>query len=332
MINKKKYYIIIAGTLILTASLGTFARFHKINFNQNLSTSAGVVKSNKASIDTNIAKNEKSGVEQQTKDTKKVDVINYRVKKGDTIETISNFYGVNSTTVAVSNGISADTSLTEGQVLRFPNTNGILYKVNSDETLWDISMAYKIDIDELVKINSLDAPDKLKLNQEIIIPRAEKILAIKNNSNEKLVAKADDTKNSLSRGGSVSTVIKAFSSKIMWPLQGSISSGFGTRDGRMHTGIDIAAPYGSSIRAASDGKVIFNGWQDGYGKLVIIQHKNGLQTYYAHNSEILVNVGQTVSAGQVIAKVGTTGRTTGPHVHFEVRKNDNPDNPLKYLK
>jgi len=120
-----------------------------------------------------------------------------------------------------------------------------------------------------------------------------------------------------------------------WPLRGWITSRFGWRKVRgtkdFHTGIDIATFYGAPIKAAADGTVDFVGWKPGYGKLVIINHGRGIQTYYGHNSENLVHTGQFVKKGEVIARVGSTGHATGPHLHYEIRVNGNPVNPFKYL-
>ncbi len=115
------------------------------------------------------------------------------------------------------------------------------------------------------------------------------------------------------------------------PNRGGISSRFGSRWGGTHTGIDIAAPRGTPNKAADGGVVIFAGWSGNYGKLVIIDHENGFTTYYAHNDTITVKKGQRVAKGDVIGTVGSTGRATGSHLHFEVRKNGVPVDPLKYL-
>lgn len=126
-------------------------------------------------------------------------------------------------------------------------------------------------------------------------------------------------------------VFVASNSNFLVPVTGVLTSRFGQRWGRQHTGIDIAAPVGTPIRAMEDGKVIFAGWRGGYGKLVIIDHGNGLTSYYGHASSLLVSEGETVKKGQKIALVGTTGRVTGPHLHFEIRVNDVPINPMKYF-
>jgi murein DD-endopeptidase MepM/ murein hydrolase activator NlpD len=122
------------------------------------------------------------------------------------------------------------------------------------------------------------------------------------------------------------------SRKLIKPVNGRITSNFGLRfGGRRHMGIDIAARSGKHIISAADGTVRFSGWRSGYGRTVIIQHAQGLKTLYAHNSRNLVSKGDKVRQGQVIALVGSTGRSTGPHLHFEVRSGSVPQNPLNYF-
>lgn len=124
-----------------------------------------------------------------------------------------------------------------------------------------------------------------------------------------------------------------------WPVPGysRVSSPFGYRIHpilgvkKLHTGIDIPAPTGTSAVAVESGTVIFSGTQGSYGKTVMIRHNNGQVSLYAHNSELLVKVGDTVKKGQVVTKIGSTGRSTGPHLHFEIRVNGTPKNPLNYL-
>lgn len=125
--------------------------------------------------------------------------------------------------------------------------------------------------------------------------------------------------------------------ELIPPSDGEITSGFGWREHpilghlRFHAGIDFAAGYGSTIRAADSGRVIFAGWYGGYGYTVIIDHGEGVATLYAHTSKLYVNEGQSVQLGDAIATVGSTGLSTGPHLHFEVRKNGEPVDPLSYL-
>ena len=118
---------------------------------------------------------------------------------------------------------------------------------------------------------------------------------------------------------------------LIWPCDGVVVSGFGMRWGRMHEGIDIGCAYGTPNRAAASGTVIYAGWLGGYGNLVVVDHGTGLSTAYAHASSILVSIGQSVSQGQTVSLVGSTGHSTGPHLHFEVRVNGVAVDPLPYL-
>jgi murein DD-endopeptidase MepM/ murein hydrolase activator NlpD len=123
----------------------------------------------------------------------------------------------------------------------------------------------------------------------------------------------------------------------MWPVEGTVHSAFGVRtdpfsgEGAFHTGIDVAAPRGTPVMCTADGVIATQGWSGGYGNLLIVDHGNGLETYYAHLSQFLVVPGQEVRRGQVIALSGGTGRSTGPHVHYEVRVHGTPVNPYSFL-
>ncbi len=123
----------------------------------------------------------------------------------------------------------------------------------------------------------------------------------------------------------------------LWPVMGSVRSPFGSRmdpfsgEGAFHTGIDISAPMGSDVHATADGTVLSAGWSGNYGRLVRIDHGNGIETYYGHLSQFLVVPGQEIRKNEVIALSGSSGRATGPHVHYEVRVAGTPVNPIKYL-
>jgi murein DD-endopeptidase MepM/ murein hydrolase activator NlpD len=121
------------------------------------------------------------------------------------------------------------------------------------------------------------------------------------------------------------------SAGLIWPVQGPVTSPFGWRWGRMHEGIDIGVPYGTPIHAAASGTIIYCGWESGYGNLTVIDHGGSLATAYGHQSSIAVSCGQQVTQGQVIGYVGSTGHSTGPHLHFEVRVNGAPVDPMGYL-
>ena len=124
----------------------------------------------------------------------------------------------------------------------------------------------------------------------------------------------------------------------LWPVHARISSPFGVRFHPIfrryfrHEGVDLAVEYGTKIRAAADGRVSFAGWAEGYGLLIRLDHDYGFETRYGHNSRLLVHAGETVKKGQVICLSGNTGESTGPHLHYEVRMNNKPVNPVSFLK
>jgi murein DD-endopeptidase MepM/ murein hydrolase activator NlpD len=131
------------------------------------------------------------------------------------------------------------------------------------------------------------------------------------------------------QGQSSSTVPS--SAGLIWPVSGPVTSPFGWRWGRMHEGIDIGVSYGTPIHAAASGTVIYCGWESGYGNLTVLDHGGNLATAYGHQSSIAVSCGQLVNQGDVIGNVGSTGHSTGPHLHFEVRVNGSPVDPMGYL-
>ena len=153
-----------------------------------------------------------------------------------------------------------------------------------------------------------------------------------------VVAKVPTTTRYSSRGSSKISTSRALNYtkvklgiSLVKPVSGVLTSRYGYRWGRTHTGIDIGAPYGTNIKAAAAGTVTFSGWKGALGNLVVISHGNGIQTYYGHCSKLLVSAGQTVSAGQAICKVGSTGHSTGNHLHFEIRINGSSINPQSYI-
>lgn len=132
--------------------------------------------------------------------------------------------------------------------------------------------------------------------------------------------------------GNYKPIILQQSAYMNSPSRGSISSSFGMRWGKMHKGIDIAANLGTTINSVLDGTVSYAAWQEGYGNVIKINHGQGLETTYAHCSKIVVKKDEVVKLGEKIGEVGSTGNSTGPHLHFEVRENGEPKNPQKYIK
>lgn len=192
-------------------------------------------------------------------------------------------------------------------------------------------------ISELKKKESRNSKDLTIIEKyEIELPEiSTQSEAVAKLYEKKVVVQTTTTyKNTQSSGFSTSrstTSVKNLGISFIKPVSGVLTSRFGSRWGRTHTGVDIGASTGTTIKAANGGTVIFSGWKGSLGKLVVISHGNGIQTYYGHCSSLLVSAGETVSAGQAIAKVGSTGRSTGPHLHFEIRVNGSAINPQSYI-
>ena len=230
----------------------------------------------------------------------------YVVRHGDTLGDIARRYGVGAEKLARMNHLRDYNHIFQGQALMLPGTV-LNYRVRSGDTLGGIARRFGVSYAELVELNNLDNPDHVREGRQLVIPAGQ--------------------------GGGSLTVSRALPvGKLLWPVQGWISSPYGIRDGVMHEGIDIAADHGQVVRAAREGRVAFAGPRGTYGQTVIINHGDGLRTLYAHNSRLLVQEGQRVLAGQPVARVGSTGRSTGPHLHLEVLMNGVPFDPLLCLK
>ncbi len=231
----------------------------------------------------------------------------HQVKSGESLWDISRMYGINIETIIGANQhIKNIEKLKVGQELKILCEKGIIHRVSSYETLSDISRIYGIGVTEIKRYNSLKSSN-LKVGQTLIIPGASPL---------KLEFRS------------------GFSEDFIWPLSSykRISSPFGKRGSGMHNGVDLAVATGNLVKAAKSGKVIFAGYASGYGYAVYIKHDDKTTTRYGHNSKLLVKTNGFVYQGETIALSGNTGTSTGPHVHFEIRINDKPQDPLKYLK
>ena len=189
---------------------------------------------------------------------------------------------------------------------------GVYHKVAKGETLWRISRNYGVELESIVEANGLSDAAEINAGQVIVIP-----------------VKAARTHGEAPR----QTPIRSVHEEFAWPVKGRIVAKFGERKGLTpNKGIDIGAKEGSDVVASRSGRVIFCEEKvKGFGKTVIIDHGDGMQTVYSHNSEILVKTGQDVIKSQSIAKVGSGGRGSAAYLHFEIRKKHKPQNPVHYL-
>ena len=238
---------------------------------------------------------------------------NYTVKAGDSISTISRKFGLSniSTLIAV-NDISNVRTLRSGQKLRIPSTDGLIYKVQAGDSLNSLSVKYHVSVEEILDANDLSS-ETLSKGAELFIPGAKM---------------------------EMSQLRKAMGELFVYPIVASwrLTSRFGPRKDPFtgvasnHTGIDMACPTGTPIRAAMSGKVAYVGWSNIFGNYVIINHGNGYQTLYGHMAQTLAKKGQNVDHSTKIGLVGSTGYSTGPHLHFTVYKNGNLVDPMTLLK
>lgn len=234
----------------------------------------------------------------------------HKVQAGESLWSIARQYNMDVYTLARINGIQDISKISQGMELRLTDlqantvASATVHKVQAGETLWSIARKYNVEYKKLVDFNGITDPNRISVGMEVKIPGT----------------------------GSNFTASLGQYVRFVWPAKGRITSPFGARWGKMHEGIDIGLSIGSSVVAAASGKVVTSGIMNGYGLVVFIEHADGYRTVYGHNSKLLVSVGDEVQQGQLIALSGNTGRSTGPHLHFEVQKNGQPVDPMKFLQ
>jgi murein DD-endopeptidase MepM/ murein hydrolase activator NlpD len=212
------------------------------------------------------------------------------------------------------------------------------HSVRSGESISRIAVRYRVSRAALIDANQLVNPHALRSGQRLSVPGCQP--AVQSTAGETPGTEPDRDGILIKRVGPrrilTSLVLGApdFQDEritLVWPVEGPVISTFGQRSRGWHAGIDITAEMGSQIYAAAPGTVVYSGWIRAYGQVVKIQHSNSFITIYAHNQKNLVEVGEDVEAGQLIATVGRSGHATGPHVHFEVRRDGKAYNPLHLL-
>ena len=232
----------------------------------------------------------------------------YTVREGDALSQIAEMYGVTTNTILWANDIKKASNIQPGDTLVILPIVGVRHEVKDGETLASIVKKYDADLDEVLDYNNLASADDLTVGTELMIPGGSV------HTTTKVAARPAPTKSS----GAVNS-----GSYFSHPVPGAIK----TQGIHGYNGVDLAAAYGTPIRAAASGEVIVSkssGWNGGYGQYIVIKHNNGMQTLYAHLSRNDVSVGDWVQQGEVIAAMGSTGRSTGTHLHFEVRGGTNP--------
>jgi LysM repeat protein len=229
----------------------------------------------------------------------------YTVREGDTLSHIAEMYGVTANTILWANDLPRATAIQAGQTLVILPVAGVQHVVKKGDTLAALAKKYDGDLEEIMAYNQITSNTELVIGETIVIPGG--VISIPST-----VATPTKIAGSSSSGG--------------W-LTHPIPGGIKTQGIHGYNAVDFGASLGTAIRAAGAGEVIVSrssGWNGGYGQYIVIRHKNGAQTLYAHLSRNDVGVGTYVSQGQVIGASGNTGRSTGPHLHFEVRGAGNP--------
>jgi lipoprotein NlpD len=220
-----------------------------------------------------------------------------------------------------------------------PELITVRHRVAPGETAFRIARSYGISVEDLAAANGIKDPRSIAVGQELLIPTVEPEQEPSEPHLEWDLAPAPGPPrpNAPSRpassrpGGAASRPEPATKGMLDWPLRGVLYGRFGKKGKEPHDGIDLAAPAGTPVKTAQEGTVLYAGEQRGYGLIVIVQHPTGLITLYAHNRDLRVKTGQGVRRSQVIATVGESGRTSGPHLHFEVRVDGKPVDPGDYL-
>lgn len=234
----------------------------------------------------------------------------YVVHKGDTLSSISKMFGVSANTIVWANDLKSNT-LKSGQELVILPISGVRHVVKSGDTLASIAKKYKTDLAEILSYNDLSASAKLKIGDEVIVPDGEIVVSVFSSG-------------SSSTGSSVGASYPTYAGYYMRPVTG----GRKTQGIHGQNGVDLGGlSTGSPVMASAQGTVIISkagGWNGGYGSYIVVSHPNGTQTLYSHLSRVSVSTGQRVEQGQTIGTLGNTGKSTGPHLHFEIRGAKNP--------
>lgn len=252
------------------------------------------------------------------------EIIEYKVENGDTLSSIAVKFGISSDTIRWANDLTED-MIKPGQVLKILPVTGVSYMVKSGDTLESVAKKNSAEAQPILDFPFNDVPDdfSLKVGQLLIIPDGSP-------PEVKLPPKPKPQPQYLAQGPASPAFSAPGGGQFIWPTNGILTQYFSW----YHPGIDIANRSAPGVAASDGGTVVIAGWPDssGYGNRVVIDHGNGYTSLYAHLSNIYVSAGQTISRGQLIGQMGSTGRSTGTHTHLEIRYKGIALNPLAILK
>lgn len=252
-------------------------------------------------------------------------IIEYTVQAGETISSIAQDFGLNVNTILWENNLTARSLIKPGTKITILPENGVMHTVAKNENITKIASKYGALIESIVNSNDIDVDETLKVGQKIFIPGGKKIT-----ETTTVTSRTYSGTTITQSSGSTTNQKPAYTGgKLLWPTVGARITQYYSWS---HKGLDIANKTGTPLYAAEAGTVERSGWNNGYGYNVVINHGGGLKTLYAHSSKLRVKAGDKVNRGDIIADMGSTGWSTGPHIHFEVIVNGVKQNPLNYIK
>lgn len=257
----------------------------------------------------------------------------YTVEDGDTLGGISDKFGLSLSTLLWANDLSIRSTIRPGQTMTIPPLDGVIYTVKKGDTINSIAKTYSAETERIIAFNKLSDADDLRVGESLILPDGEPPAPVvrKIAPLSKLFDSAPSSSSS-SSAKSTGTVVP--SGTWVFPTDDHrVTLCYGCKEpwGAPHMGVDLDGTYSTHSYAASDGVVIYSGPRRGYGNTVEIDHGGGIVTRYGHHSKLLVKAGDVVKAGDTIAVTGSTGWSTGTHLHFEVIKNGKFQNPFNYI-
>lgn len=251
------------------------------------------------------------------------EIIDYKVENGDTVSSIGAKFGISTDTIRWANNLTSDT-IKPGDTLKILPVSGLSHTVKSGDTLESVAKKYSAEQQAILDFPFNDVPDdfSLKVGQLLIIPDGTPVQTAS-------PVKPRIQPQYLAQGPASPAFVAPFGAQFIWPTNGIITQYFAW----YHPGIDIANRAAPTLAGSDGGVVAYAGWDNtGYGNRVDIDHRNGYLTRYAHLSNIYVSLGDTITRGQLIGQMGSTGRSTGTHLHYEIHYKGVPVNPLAILK
>jgi murein DD-endopeptidase MepM/ murein hydrolase activator NlpD len=271
----------------------------------------------------------------ENKVTRPISFTKQRVLNNESLKKLAARYGLKADTIILVNGLKRPSDLKTGDIVTIPNQDGRLIQIKANDSIYKIAERYGVSWKKIVDCNNL-SDINIKSGMKLFIPDSQMTKYEREKFYQIKPKKVAPVVNSKQINKSVRKNITT-SGIFSWPVKGAITSSYGYRSDPItgvkdfHTGLDIRGAMNTPVKAPSDGIVAYTGWSNIYGNFILIKHDNNIVTMYGHLNKINVKKEDNVTKGSTIGAVGSTGRSTGPHLHFEILKNNKRDNPLNYL-